>query len=113
MAKRVRPTHTVDVERRSKTGTTRNEPRYSTTNPETGLAVHFDESSTSFERIDGGERVQEPATAIVRGDKDVQEGDTLTNWSPSLGTDFEVVGVDRERDRSATVVSMELELEVA
>ena len=98
------------ITRRTQDTTIRNEPRYSETTVATDVDCRFEDESTVFERIDGGERVQQPATVTFAHDVDVQEGDTIAmDGQPD---DFEAVGIDETRDhRRGRVIAVTVELE--
>lgn len=113
MPRRVRPTHVVDIKRRQQTGENEiGEPEYETVTVAKDVPFAFSEQSTSFVREETGERVQRPASGVLHAHVDVQEGDMID--IPD-GSEFEVRGVTRSRDRRkrGRIVSIEVELERA
>ncbi|AXR80789.1 hypothetical protein [Natrarchaeobaculum sulfurireducens] len=113
MPRRLRPTHTVDIERSEQTGTNEvGEPIYETVTVAEDVPFAFREQSTSFVRQDTGERVQRPATGVLLTGTDVEEGDQIEVGDVGV---FEVRGINPSRDRRkrGRVVSIEVELERA
>jgi len=107
------PTHTVDIVRRSQSGSTGgnvDEPLYGDTTAASDVKLEYADESTSFVREDSGERVNKPARGKVRGDIDVQEGDRLTNNADL--PDFEVRGITEVRGQRRGIIEyLTLELE--
>lgn len=101
------------IRRREKTGENEiGEPEYDKVDVDEDVPARFDDESTSFERVDGGERVQRPATVTVPPDTDVQEGDNVELDGHS--TTYEVRGVREAGDnRRGTASKLVLELERA
>ena len=102
-----------DIVRRVETGTGGvggKEPTYDDETVASSVPCAFDDESTTFVRLDTGERVQRPASVRFAADVDVRAGDRLD--IDGVETDLEVRGVDERRDHrrgrtAATVAEVE------